>query len=431
MTAVLVGIYFFPRGGSAQATRALARELRRRELGVTLLSGSRSDLGASGDARAFYAGLDPVTVDFTPALRAADPLGYRGEPGTAPIHGSYEDRPGAPDAVLASLDDGRFELQVEAWMAALATIDPARADVLYLHHLTPLNEAAARVLPGRPLVGQLHGTELLMLERIEVGAPAGWRHAAAWAERMRRWAAACERIVVNDPSGAERAGPLLGLGRERFAHLPNGFDPEFAPRSVDRRAHWRRHLGAEPRGTVLVYVGRFTAVKRLPLLIEAFAAARERASSPAALVLVGGHPGEWEGEHPAETIARLGVEDVFLAGWRPHSELPDFLAASDLLVHAAAREAFGQVLIEAMACERPPIAVDAAGPASIVADGETGWLVPAEDRAALAAAMVAAIEEPEERRRRGRNARAAVLGRYSWDRVGERTAALLAALSRR
>lgn len=425
VSGVLIGIYFFPRGGSSHATRALARELRRRGLGVTLLTGSRSDLGESGDAGEFYAGLDPVTVDFTPALRSGDPLGFRGGPGTAPIHGSYEDRPGAPDAVLASLDDERFELQVEAWTAALAAIDPAAVDVLYLHHLTPLNEAAARVFPDRPLVGHLHGTELLMLERIEAGAPAGWTHAAAWAERLRGWAAACERIIVNDPSGVERAAALLGVERERIASIPNGFDPEFVPRQIDRRAHWLRHLPREPRGTVLVYVGRFTAVKRLPLLIEAFAAARERASSPTSLVLVGGHPGEWEGEHPAATIARLGVQDVFLAGWHPHSALPDFFAASDLLVHASAREAFGQVLIEAMACERPPIAIDAAGPATIIADGETGWLVPAEDLDALAGAMVAAIEDPEERRRRGRQARAAALERYSWHLVGARTTALI------
>ena len=73
---------------------------------------------------------------------------------------------------------------------------------------------------------------------------------------------------------------------------------------------------------MLVYVGRFTAVKRLPLLIEAFLAARARAGAPASLVLIGGHPGEWEREHPAETIARVGAEGVFLAGWHSHDELP-------------------------------------------------------------------------------------------------------------
>src|SRR5882757_2430512 len=139
--AVLIGLYFYPRGGSAHATRALAREMRRQGIGVTLVTGSRSDLGESADAHEFYAGLEPVAVDFTPALASPDPLRFRGGPGTAPIHGSYEDRPGAPDAVLASLDDAAYQLQVEAWTEALAALDPEAVDVLYLHHLTPLNEA--------------------------------------------------------------------------------------------------------------------------------------------------------------------------------------------------------------------------------------------------------------------------------------------------
>ena len=454
MAAVLIGIYFYPRGGSSHATRALVRELRRNGEEVTLLSGSRADLGASADAAEFYAGLEPIAVDFTPALASADPLRYRGGPGTAPIHGSYEDRPGAPDAVLASLDDDAFELQVDAWSEALTALAPGAVDLLYLHHLTPLNEAAARLYPDLPILGHVHGTELLMLEQIAEGAPASWDHAAEWVERMLRWAAACERIIVNDRSGRERAVAQLGLPPERFVVIPNGFDPHFAPRPIDRRQHWHRHLVERPRGwrpgaesqgsiayaepdlaalegTVLVYVGRFTAIKRLPLLIEAFAAARLRTDSPIALVLVGGHPGEWEGEHPQETVERLGVPGVFLAGWHPHAALPDFLNASDLLVHASVREAFGQVLIEAMACERPPIAVDAAGPASIVEDGETGWLVGPDDAEALAGAIVAAVDDPAERLRRGQRARAEVVDRYSWREVGAETAALVDAVAAR
>jgi glycosyltransferase involved in cell wall biosynthesis len=423
-----MGVYFYPRGGSAHATRALARELQRQGIGVTLVSGSRSDRGDGTDARRFYAGFDPVAVDFAPALRSPRPLRFQGGGGTAPIHGSFEDRPDAPDAVLASLDDEEFELQVEAWTRALAAAGGDGVDLLYLHHLTPLNEAAARAFPGVPIVVHLHGTELLMMEEIAAGSPPGWTHAGAWMKRMCGWAAACERIVVADERVRERAVAMLGLERERFVCIPSGFDPHFEPLTIDRRTHWRRHLGEEPRGTVFVYVGRFTAVKRLPLLIEAFARAREQASSPAALVLVGGHPDECEGEHPLATVERLGARDIFLAGWHPHSELPAFLNAADALVHASPREAFGQVLVEAMACERPPIAIDAAGPASIVAAGETGWLVPPEDADALAAAIVAAVEDPEERRRRGRNARAAAVARYSWDRIAARTAALLASV---
>ena len=50
--------------------------------------------------------------------------------------------PGAPDRVFASLDDDEYERQVTAWCRALQSVDAANADVLHLHHLTPINEAA-------------------------------------------------------------------------------------------------------------------------------------------------------------------------------------------------------------------------------------------------------------------------------------------------
>jgi glycosyltransferase involved in cell wall biosynthesis len=442
-----MGIYFYPRGGSAHVCRSLARELGRNGIEVTLVAGSRSDLGEAASASAFYEGLDLRAVDFTPAIRSADPLHYAGGPWTAPVHGSYEDRPEAVDPVLAGLDDEEFELQVEAWSAALAEAAGPGVDVLYLHHLTPLNEAAARVLPGVPVLGHVHGTELLMLEQIEEGAPEGWEHAEKWAERMRGWAAACERIVVNDPRGLSRAAALLHLEEERFVCIPNGFDEDFSPGRVDRRAHWRRHLVERPRGwrpgappgsvvyeerelealdgVVLLAIGRFTEVKRLPLLIEAFARAQGEFSRQAALVLIGGHPGEWEGEHPYEAIARTGARDVFLAGWHGHGELPAFLRAGDLLVHASVREQFGTVLIEAMACGLPVIAVDRGGPATLVEDPGTGWLVEPDDAEALARTIVAAVDDPDERRRRGRQAREHVVAEYSWAHLGAELAELV------
>jgi glycosyltransferase involved in cell wall biosynthesis len=288
-----------------------------------------------------------------------------------------------------------------------------------------LNEAAARALPGVPIIGHIHGTELLMLEEIEADSTSGRRHAAAWTERLRGWAAECERLIVGDEKGVARASRLLDLPAERFAVIPSGFDPVFTPRAVDRDALWRRTIGVAPRGTVFVYVGRFTAVKRLTVLIEAFALARARVAEPASLVLVGGHPGEWEGEHPAKTIERLGVRDVHLAGWHAHEELPQLLNGADALVHAAVAEQFGQALIEAMACGLPVIAVDRAGPSTIVDDPLTGWLVEPDDPTTLAAAMVEAITDPDERRLRGRRARDEVVGRYAWSEIGREAAALV------
>jgi glycosyltransferase involved in cell wall biosynthesis len=445
---VVSGTLFFPRGGSAFVARALARGLRDQGADVTLLTGSRRDLGELGDARTFYSGLDHREVDFTPALRSSNPLAHSGPLGTAPMHPSFEDRPGASDRVFAALDDDIYERHVAAWARELHAVGAQQADVLHIHHLTPLNAAAARVAPDVPVVGHLHGTELLMLEAIADGPPAGWSHARRWEERLRSWAASCERLIVA-PGNRERAIELLAVEPERFVTLPNGFDPLcFRPLSVDRRALWRRVLAEQPRGwrpggapggirygeaalaalergPVLVYVGRFTEVKRLSLLLEAYAEARPRLDVAAPLVLIGGHPGEWEGEHPADAIERLGLSDVFLAGWHSQEELPELLAASDLLVLPSARESFGQVLVEAMACGVPPLAAASLGPAHIIDDGETGWLFGVDDRRGLTEALVDAVNRPQERVRRARRAEQSALERFTWPAISSRLEPIL------
>jgi glycosyltransferase involved in cell wall biosynthesis len=180
---------------------------------------------------------------------------------------------------------------------------------------------------------------------------------------------------------------------------------------------------------VLLYVGRFTAVKRVGLLIEAYADARERFSRPAPLVLLGGFPGEWEGEHPLDTIRRTGARDVFLAGWHGHDALPDFLSASDAVVLPSVREQFGQVLVEAMACGLPVVAVDAHGPAEIVDDGETGWLVGPDDAQELAGALAEVVDRAAERTRRGANARRVARARYSWPALAREVAGVYAELT--
>lgn len=419
---VISGLLFFPRGGSATVARALAGELPAHGWDVTLVSGSTG--AGLGDAEAFYDGLDVRAVDF--------------EAGDAPMHPSYEDRPDAPDRCFALLGREDYRDHVDAWARALDDAGAADADVLHLHHLTPLNEAAGAVAPDVPVVGHLHGTELLMLERIAAGAPDSWTHGDVWARRMRRWARGCERVIVHTGDDVDRAVGLLGIDPRACAVVPNGFDPDrFRPALVDREAFWHRQLVEEPQGwgpgqpagsigyserqvaalsdaVVLVAVGRFTEVKRVGLLVRAFEQARRRAARPTALVLLGGHPGEWEGEHPVDAIRASGAQDVFLAGWHDHAALPEFLNAADVQVLASVREQFGLVLVEGMACGLPAIAVDRFGPGEIVDDGRTGWLVEPDDERALADAIVAAVDDGEERSRRGIAARRTASDRWSW-----------------
>src|SRR2546427_5798519 len=82
---VVSGLFFFPRGGSAQVARALSRALARLGWKVTLAVGSLGQAGEQTHAPTFFSGLDLVTVDYSPGV------------GGVPFQPSYEDRPDASD----------------------------------------------------------------------------------------------------------------------------------------------------------------------------------------------------------------------------------------------------------------------------------------------------------------------------------------------
>ena len=395
-----------------------------------MLSGSLTLPGQPGDARDFYAGLDVRPVDLTEAYEAADPM--RGRPADAPVlRGPRRTR---PTASSPSLDDAEYERQVAGWARALQSVGAARADVLHLHHLTPLTRGRARGSrrgPGRRAPARHRAADARGDRRRE---PDRWAHGEAWAERMRDWAAGCERLIVLTDSQIERAEQLLGVDADRFVVVPNGFDPELfvaAPRRPPRRSG-AAHLVDEPQGwrpgeragsvryteadleafgsardetPVLLYVGRFTEVKRIGAADRGLRP-RPAAASPrrAPLVLVGGFPGEWEGEHPLDAIRRdrrRGRLPRRLA--RATTSCPSFLAASDVVVLPSVREQFGQVLVEGMACGAARRSRSTRfGPAEIVRPRRDGLARRARrpDRAGQRAGRGG--QPAVERRRRGR-----------------------------
>jgi glycosyltransferase involved in cell wall biosynthesis len=448
---------FFPRGGSAQVVRYLAREIARAGWSTRIVAGSLGGPDEPGNARAFFGpDADLVAVPYDDAVRAPDPM-----LASPPMHPSFEDRPGAPDRVLASLDARTGRHLVDEWAALLERSRALEgAEVAHLHHLTPVHAAVARLRPGLPVVTHIHGTELLMLDEADRGA--SWAHEAEWRARMRGWAQGSARVMVSSEPSRVDAEALLGLDPARVVVVPNGVDLRLfrggpAP-PARREALLRRWLCDEPRGwspdrprpggvryaprdlaplfdpdaVTVLYVGRFTAVKRAALLVRAHARAREALGAPLPLVLVGGAPGEWEGEHPADAIARSPWgHEVFLAGWRSHAELAEVLACGDLLAVPSVAERFGQVYVEAMAMGLPVVACRAGAPPTYVEDDpgspeRCGWLVPPDDEEALAAALVAAASDPGERAVRGANGRARARARFSWEAIARTVAEVYA-----
>lgn len=275
-----------------------------------------------------------------------------------------------------------------------------------------------------------------------------WEHGEAWRDRLRRQADAADHLVVVSPGDLSTAVDVLGVDGERVSDVPNGVDvTRFCPRPMggqERRAAFRRWLvedpqgwdetsipgsvayrepdldhllGADDDGTVLLYVGRFTAAKRVPLLVRAFARARPRFVRPTSLVVWGGHPGEWEGEHPVTVAQAMRADGVFFAGWRGHEDLPQALAACDALVMPSVNDSYPQTPLEAMAVGLPVIATVSGGfPLMVNLDPArpTGWLAPPDDEGALSETLVDAANRPQEIARRGEAALAHARAHLSW-----------------
>lgn len=447
---VAVGFYFFPRGGSAQVVRYLCRAMAGQRWTPRLFTGTLGGLDQSSNAPRFFCGVDCEVLDYSSAVSASR-LGLDPMAADVPMHASYEDKAGAPDRIFVGLDAAAFRRQVDSWTRFFARRSADRPDVVHLHHLTPMFDAVRNVWPDVPVVTHLHGTELKMMASARAGefAGASGRYCDAWTERMRGWAADSDRVVVVGALDEQLAHRLLPVEPMRISKITNGVDTDVfspRPRAPERRlALWKQWLVDEPRGwrpgesagsirytlaelsaftdpdgepvPVVLFAGRFMKFKRLQLLIEAHHHMRSTTACRSVLVVAGGFPCEWEGEHPYDTVQRLRAEGVFFLGWRDHDELSDILNCSDVFAAPSVDEPFGLVYLEAMASGVPPIATTTGGPLSFVnvdAERPTGWLVPPDDVVATARALAEAVSDQGTRLERGRRSAQFVRDHYSW-----------------
>ncbi len=166
---VVMGLLFYPRGGSAYVVRYLSPALARAGWSVSLAVGSLGGPGDETHAPTFFDGLDVHCVDATDAVRAFEAAGDATAAIAAPqpMHPSYEDRAGVPDVVFASVPPELAEHLVSVWELPFRAAGAERADVFHLHHLTPQLDAAHRAWPEVPVVVHLHGTEMKLLEAID------------------------------------------------------------------------------------------------------------------------------------------------------------------------------------------------------------------------------------------------------------------------
>jgi glycosyltransferase involved in cell wall biosynthesis len=180
---------------------------------------------------------------------------------------------------------------------------------------------------------------------------------------------------------------------EQFAHLPAGavraiYNP-FDLQRIHRMAHNEpRHPWLAPgQPPVVLAIGRLTEAKDFPTLIRAFAQSRSRGN--ARLLILG--EGPLRPALLAEAAAcGLTSEDFQMPGFvdNPYA----FLARAGVFVLSSRWEGFGNVLVEAMACDTPVVSTDCpSGPNEILEGGRWGQLVPIGDSAALTNAIDAVL----------------------------------------
>jgi glycosyltransferase involved in cell wall biosynthesis len=216
-------------------------------------------------------------------------------------------------------------------------------------------------------------------------------------------------VVANSQGLAALARQSAGQMPIRM--IPNGVDTaRFTP------AEHREHRGP----VQLVFVGRVVHQKGLDVLLSALS--RLPAEADYELTIVGDGPLR---DTLTKQAASLGVlARLRFAGWAGREEMPDLLRRADLFVFPSRDEGMPNAVLEAMAAGLPVVATRISGNEEVVADGETGLLVPPDDPDALAGALAGFLADAALRRRMGAAGRERVCREYSWRSVAERYAAL-------
>jgi glycosyltransferase involved in cell wall biosynthesis/predicted metal-dependent phosphoesterase TrpH len=269
-----------------------------------------------------------------------------------------------------------------------------RYDVVHLCSPGPCGVAAAglaRVM-DLPVLGSYH-TELAAYTAQRTGDGA---LELMMTQALRAFYGGCDHVLSPSPA-SDAVLHELGIDAARIGRWDRGvdlarFDPAKRAAPADGRVH-------------VLYAGRLTREKGADLLADAFLRARER-DPRLHLTLAGGGPEE------DELRARLGEHATFL-GWQDGDELARTYASADVFLFASRTDTFGQVLLEAQASGLAVVAVDEGGPRSLVDDGRTGLLRPA-DADALADAVCRLAEAPLLRKALAANALHAVRAR-TWE----------------
>jgi glycosyltransferase involved in cell wall biosynthesis len=225
-------------------------------------------------------------------------------------------------------------------------------------------------------------------------------------------------VVLNSSYVRNFAIAEEGAPANRILIIPNGVQVENYGELVSRPALCAE-FGLPPNQHLVGSVGRLTYQKGFDILLQALALIPRQDVN---LLLVG--TGE-EGNRLRAQAVGLGLaRRVHFAGYR--HDVPRLLSAFDLYIHPARFEGMPNTLLEAMAAGCPIVASAVDGNRELIDEGINGWLVPADDAAALAEAIQVVLDDPQEAKRRAAVGQARAATQFglkavvsAWERVLE------------
>ena len=380
-----------------------------------------------------YGGAGVHVAELVRALRGLDGLDVRvqafGGPRDEAGVSSYADLPELADA-NAALQTLGVDLAIAAGCSG--------ADLVHSHTwYANLGGHLAGLLYDVPHVVTAHSLEPLRPWKAE--QLGGGYAVSSFAERT-AYLGASAVIAVSAAMRDDVLHAYADVDAARVHVVHNGIDTE-AWSHVDAPGLVRSH-GVDPDRPSVVFVGRITRQKGLPLFLRA---CRELPPD-VQLVLCAGAPdtaeilAEVEGLVAELGAARDGV--VWIREMLPRADVIALLSAATAFVCPSIYEPLGIVNLEAMACETAVVATATGGIPEVVVDGETGLLVPIEqatdgtgtpldpDRyvADFAAALTSVVTDPDRAARMGRAGRERAIAAFSWRTIAARTRAIYDAL---
>ena len=206
----------------------------------------------------------------------------------------------------------------------------------------------------------------------------------------------------------------VGIATSRVERICNGVDTlRFRPASA--RQALQGSPFDDPRAVIVGTVGRLQTVKDQLNLVRAVAIARGQGEAGAGLRLLVAGDGPQRVEVETE-IRAAGIGDItWLAGER--SDVPEVMGALDIFALPSRAEGISNTILEAMASGLPVVATDVGGNPELVAAGETGALVPAQNPGAMAQALLRYTSDAALRQNHGAAGRKRVEQNFSIDNM--------------